>query len=127
LYGQPKNVGHLVVDQQRVLLYTCVFNAGVLLGEDTAFQAVGEGSNPFTRSIFEDTVMDVEQASFFLTSTILVMLGLIVITIGVTVINNIVHRYWKPVKIFTPDSWKGFYPPVRYTEQDAEPTLKSKK
>ena len=24
--------------------------AGVLLGEDTAFQAVGEGSNPFTRS-----------------------------------------------------------------------------
>ena len=25
-------------------------NAGILLGEDTAFQAVGEGSNPFTRS-----------------------------------------------------------------------------
>ena len=25
-------------------------NAGVLLGEDTAFQAVGEGSNPFSRS-----------------------------------------------------------------------------
>ena len=51
--------------------------------------------------------MDIEQASYFLTSSILVMLGLVVIVIGVTAINNVIHRYWKPVKIFTPDSWKG--------------------
>ena len=74
--------------------------------------------------------MDVEQASYFLTSTILVMLGLVVIAIGVTAINNVIHRYWKPVKIFTPDSWKAFNPPMRYTENaspDTEPVLKGKK
>jgi len=103
---------------------------GSYSGNTSAFQADAESSILLPRSIFKDTGMDVEQASYFLTSTILVMLGLVVIAIGVTAINNVIHRYWKPVKIFTPDSWKAFNPPMRYTENaspDTEPVLKGKK
>ena len=52
-----------------------------------------------------------DQAAIWLAGSILVMLGLIIITAGIVAINNILHKYWKPVKIFTPDSWKGFHPP----------------
>ena len=103
---------------------------GSYSGNTSAFQADAESSILLPRSIFKDTGMDVEQASYFLTSSILVMLGLVVIAIGVTAINNVIHRYWKPVKIFTPDSWKAFNPPMRYTENaspDTEPVLKGKK
>jgi hypothetical protein len=31
--------------------------------------------------------------------------GFVVIVAAVVAINNIIHRYWKPVKIFTADSW----------------------
>ena len=100
---------------------------GSYSGNTSAFQADAESSILLPRSIFKDTGMDIEQASYFLTSSILVMLGLVIIAIGVTAINNVIHRYWKPVKIFTPDSWKGFNPPMRYTESDSEPVLKGKK
>jgi hypothetical protein len=36
------------------------------------------------------------------------MLGFIVIVAGSVVINNILHKYWKPVTIFTADSWQPF-------------------
>jgi hypothetical protein len=42
--------------------------------------------------------MDIDQASIFLSGSILIMLGFIVITIGIVAINNIVAKYWKPVK-----------------------------
>jgi len=51
------------------------------------------------------------QAATFLGSSILLMIGMIVIIAGVVVINNILSKYWKPVNIFTPESWKGFHPP----------------
>lgn len=63
------------------------------------------------------------QAANFLGSSILIMMGIIVVIIGIVVINNILHRYWKPVNIFTPDSWKGFNPPIYYREK-VEPPLK---
>jgi hypothetical protein len=67
--------------------------------------------------------MDMNQAATFLGSSILLMIGMIVIIAGVVVINNILSKYWKPVRIFTPDSWKGFHPP--YPEQTKiEPTNK---
>jgi hypothetical protein len=52
-----------------------------------------------------------DQAVIWLAGSILVMLGFIIITVGIVVINNILHRYWQPVRLFTPDSWKGFHPP----------------
>ena len=55
--------------------------------------------------------MDMSQAAVFLGSSILIMIGFIIIIAGVVIINNIIHRYWKPVRIFHPDSWKGFHPP----------------
>ena len=50
--------------------------------------------------------MSMDQGAVFLASSILLMLGFIVIVAGAIAINNLLCRYWKPVKIFHPDSWK---------------------
>jgi hypothetical protein len=55
--------------------------------------------------------MDMDQAAVFLGGSILTMLGFIVVIIGVVAINNIIARFWKPVRIFTPDSWTAINPP----------------
>ncbi len=49
--------------------------------------------------------MDMDQAAVFLAGSILTMMGFIVVVIGVVVANNIITKYWKPVRIFTADSW----------------------
>ena len=54
--------------------------------------------------------MDMDQAAVFLAGSILTALGFISIVIGAVVINNILARYWKPVRIFTADSWHGVGP-----------------
>jgi hypothetical protein len=67
--------------------------------------------------------MNMDQAAVWLAGSILTMLGFIIIVAGVVVINNIIHRYWKPMNWFTPDSWRGFHPPTApYVEQE-EPSL----
>lgn len=53
------------------------------------------------------------QAAIFLAGSILTMLGLVVITAGIIVINNIIHKYWKPVKIWMFES----YPPSVMLQQ----------
>lgn len=55
--------------------------------------------------------MDMDQAAVFLAGTILTALGFVVVVVAAVVINNILSKYWKPVRIFTPDSWQ-LYPPV---------------
>ena len=62
--------------------------------------------------------MDMDTAANFLSGSILTMLGFVVIAMGIVAINNIFSHFWQPVKLFTPDSWKGFYPPV----QEQSPT-----
>lgn len=62
--------------------------------------------------------MNMDQAAVFLAGTVLTMLGFIVVVIAAIVVNNILHKYWKPVKIFTPDSWKAFNPPEVYIEKE---------
>ena len=52
--------------------------------------------------------MDMTQAATFLGSSILLMMGTIVIVIGIVVINNILNKYWKPVRMFTVDSFTLF-------------------
>ncbi|WP_353479877.1 hypothetical protein [Haliscomenobacter sp.] len=44
--------------------------------------------------------MNLDQAAFFFTGSILIMLGFIVVTAGIVVINHLLHTYWKPVRIF---------------------------
>lgn len=67
--------------------------------------------------------MNVDQMSVFLAGSILAALSFISITIGLVVINNILHKYWKPVKLFTPDSWTAFNPPVRQIPEYIEPKV----
>lgn len=57
--------------------------------------------------------MDMDQSAVFLAGSILTALGFIVFIIAVVAVNNILHKYWKPVRIFTSDSW-NFNPPARY-------------
>ena len=61
-----------------------------------------------------------DQAAVFLAGSILTMMGFIVIAIGFVVINNIINKYWKPVRIFTSDSW-NLNPPGQFVhEHDAQ-------
>lgn len=61
--------------------------------------------------------MDMDQAAVFLAGSILTMLGFIVVVAGIVVINNIIHKYWKPVKIFSADSWH-VNPPHRFATSE---------
>jgi hypothetical protein len=75
--------------------------------------------------------MDMDQAAVWLAGSILTMLGFVVVVIGIVAINNIIHKYWKPVEIFTQESWKGFQPPhPQYIPEDElakmEPMLTEK-
>jgi hypothetical protein len=73
--------------------------------------------------------MDMDQAAVFLAGSVLIMMGFVVIVIGVVAINNVIHRYWKPVRFFTEDSFKlgnghaRFAEPHELEKRD-EPNLK---
>lgn len=58
--------------------------------------------------------MSIEQASTFLSASILTALGFVIITVAVVTVNNIVHKYWKSF------GWKFFpayfHEPVSYVE-----------
>jgi hypothetical protein len=66
--------------------------------------------------------MDMDQAAVFLGGSILTMLGFVVVVAGIVAINNIISRFWKPVRLFTPDSWTGINPP-QFSNQE-EPNKK---
>jgi len=61
--------------------------------------------------------MDMDQAAVFLAGSILTVLGFVVVIAGIVVINNILHKYWKPVRLFTADSWH-FNPPQRFAHAE---------
>jgi hypothetical protein len=44
---------------------------------------------------------EVIQAANFVTSSILVCLGIILIIITILIINNLFSKYWRPIKVFT--------------------------
>lgn len=60
--------------------------------------------------------MDMDQASIFLAGSILTGLGFIAIILAILVINNLVAKYWKPIK------WIR-YEDVPYTKYVEEPTV----
>ena len=55
-----------------------------------------------------------DQAAVWLAGSILTMLGFIVVVGGIVIINNILHKYWKPVSFF---KWTE-YPPIRFATQE---------
>ena len=58
--------------------------------------------------------MNMESAAIFMAGSILVTLGFLVIVIGIITVNNLIDKYWKPVRLF-----KYEYHPV-YFEQDKD-------
>ena len=52
-------------------------------------------------------LMTIDQASTFLVGSMLTVLGFIIIFVGVIVVNNLLAKYWKPVKLWKFES----YPP----------------
>jgi hypothetical protein len=71
--------------------------------------------------------MDIENAAAILAGSILTGLAFIIIVITMVVINNILHKYWKPLRIFTADSW-NFNPPQRFADEEelASPKIEPK-
>lgn len=61
--------------------------------------------------------MTVEQSATFLAASILICLGSLAIIGAVIIINNLFAKFWKPVRIFTADSWH-INPPQRFATQD---------
>jgi hypothetical protein len=63
--------------------------------------------------------MDMDQAAVWLAGSILFSLGLIAVVAGIVTINNIIHKYWKPVRVFTADSFQPFKEPLpRYATEE---------
>ena len=77
--------------------------------------------------------MTIEQAGNFLIGSILAGLGFCIVTVAILVINNLFHKYWKPVTWgFMPESMKGHYrfqqphEQMEHYEPKIEPTLDDK-
>ena len=62
--------------------------------------------------------MDMDQAAVFLAGSILTALGFIVVIAAIVVVNNVLHKYWKPVRMFTADSFQPFSHPPRYATEE---------
>ena len=67
--------------------------------------------------------MDMDQAAVWLAGSILTTLGFIVVIAGIILVNNILHKYWKPVKIFSADSW-NVNPPMQFIDPNIDTTPK---
>jgi uncharacterized membrane protein len=60
--------------------------------------------------------MDMDQAAVFLAGSILTMLGFVIVVIGVVIINNIIHKYWKSFGWTLMPSWTQ--EPHRFASQE---------
>ena len=60
--------------------------------------------------------MDLDNAAAFMLGTIGYGVGFLVMVVVVVVTNNIISKYWKPIQIFTADSW-NINPPPQFIEQ----------
>ena len=59
-----------------------------------------------------------DQAAVWLAGSILFALGMVAIVAGIVTVNNIISKYWKPVRIFTADSFQPFGHPPRYATEE---------
>lgn len=56
--------------------------------------------------------MEISQAANFLAGSILISLGVVVIGIACVVLNNIAHKYWKPIKVWQFHSYPDLNPSI---------------
>jgi hypothetical protein len=57
--------------------------------------------------------MSMESAAIFMSASILITIGTVVIVMGIIIVNNLFDRYWKPVKMFRYE-----YRPVYYRQDE---------
>ena len=69
--------------------------------------------------------MNVENAAVFLANSILIGAGFCIVAIAVIFVNNMIHKYWKPVRLFTADSWH-FNPPPRFATDEEIQRMKDR-
>jgi len=67
--------------------------------------------------------MNMDQSAVFLAGSILTALGFIVVIGAAVVINNLLSKYWKPIRIFTLDSWHVNPPVHTIDEPKIEPSI----
>ena len=60
--------------------------------------------------------MDMDQAAVFLAGSVLTVLGFVVIIAGVILVNNMIHRWWKPLGWFKSWGLTFNHEPVRFAE-----------
>ena len=60
-----------------------------------------------------------DQAATFLSASILMALGIVVLISAAVAVNNLLHKFWKPVTIFSADSW-NINPPRYATPTELE-------
>lgn len=65
-----------------------------------------------------------DQAAVFLAGSILTMMGFVVVTIGIIVINNLIAKYWKPVKWIKFDDAPARFMTQEEAEKAQEPQVK---
>jgi hypothetical protein len=64
--------------------------------------------------------MDMDQSAVFLAGSILTALGFIVAVAAIVVINNILHKYWKPVRIWAPWESHTVHPHRFITQEELD-------
>lgn len=75
--------------------------------------------------------MNMDQAAVFLAGSILTALGFVVVVAAIIVVNYLLATYWKPLRIFSADSFQPFGQNPRYMTNEEynksqEPTLETK-
>jgi len=72
--------------------------------------------------------MIIEQMINWLTGSILFSLGCLVLVAGVILINNLLHKFWKPVTVVLMRN-DSVYPKIRFATADdsKEPEFESQK
>ena len=72
--------------------------------------------------------MIIEQMINWLTGSILFALGCLVLVAGMILINNLLHKFWKPVTVVFMRN-DSIYPKLRFTTPDdsKEPEFESQK
>ena len=63
--------------------------------------------------------MEIDSSAQFLVGSILMGLGFCVIAVSLVFINNILAKYWKPVKIWVP-SYMAEHPPRFATDEELQ-------
>lgn len=71
--------------------------------------------------------MNMDHMAIWLAGSVLFTLGIIVVIVGVIVINNLLHKYWKPLTVVIVRN-DGAYPKMRYSSEkelnDSNQTVK---